>query len=197
MSATPGARNEYSRGNEGSKGAYEAGSGPVLRAERHRSRALGRGASGVILAGTLLAALLLVAAEFTTLYQAHLSTKSAPIKSVTAGSHNSYAMVPIAVLAAAFGLGVRRTGSRVLLLGIGILGVVALLLALLHDLPDAHAVGLANHNSVTATTTPSIGLYLETLGGILLIAMGGLGLGLAGSSRRAGPARREAEQSGE
>ena len=183
MSATPGAKNEYSRGNEASRGRSEAGSGPAWRPERRHSRQLAERASGLILAGTLLAALLLLASEFTTLYQAHIASRSTPIQSVTVGSHNSYALVPIAVLAAAFGVGLRRSGSRLLLLGIGILGLVALLIALLHDLPDAHAVGLARHNSVSATTTPSIGLYLETLGGILLIAVSGLGLALAGSPR--------------
>lgn len=143
----------------------------------------------LVLVGALLAALLLAAAEFTTLYQAHLATKSTPIESVTTGSHNSYAMIPIAVLAAAFGIAVRRTGSRLVMLGIGLLGLVALLIALLHDLPDAHAVGLARHNSVVATTTPSVGIYLETLGAIFLIAVSGIGLALVGWAR--GPKRTE------
>jgi hypothetical protein len=96
----------------------------------------------------LLVVLLLVAAEFATLYQAVIATRSTPIESVTVGSHNSYALIPIALLAAAFGIALRRSGTRLLLSGIGLLGLVALLIALLHDLPDAHAVGLADHNSV-------------------------------------------------
>jgi hypothetical protein len=196
MSATPGAKNEYSRGNAASSGRLGPGegsaegsgqgpaSGPAWRAERRRSREVSSRASGLILAATLLAALLLVAAEFATLYQAHIATKSTPIESVTVGSHNSYALIPIALLAAAFGLALRRSGARLLLVGIGILGLVALLIALLHDLPDAHAVGLADHNSVNATTTAGVGLYLETLGAILLIAAAGLGLALAGIPRR-------------
>jgi hypothetical protein len=140
--------------------------------------------------------LLLVVAEFSALYHVHLSTKLNPIKSVTAGSHNSYAMLPIAALAATFGYAVWRTGNRTALLAVGVLGVTALLLALLHDLPDAHAVGLADNNSVSATTTPGVGLYLETAGAILLVAASGLGFMLvrAPGLRTAakGPRRREA-----
>ena len=205
MSATPGAKHEYSRGNAASSGRLEpaqgaasgpgqgaasgpgsASSGPAWRGRRRRSREVSSRLSGLILSATLLAALLLVAAEFATLYHAHIATKSTPIKSVTVGSHNSYALIPVALLAAAFGLALRRSGARLLLVGIGLLGLVALLIALVHDLPDAHAVGLADHNSVNATTTAGLGLYLETLGAILLIAAGGLGLVLAGIPR--GPA---------
>jgi hypothetical protein len=133
-------------------------------------------------------ALLLIAAEFAPLYQVHLSTKVTPLQSVTAGSHNSYAMIPIAVLATALAFAAWRGGSRAALLAVGVLGVVGLLIALVGDLPDAHAMGLAQHNSVTATTTPRAGLYLETGGAILLIATSGIAflmVGLPGRGRRA------------
>ncbi len=194
VSATPGARSEYSRGSEGSRGSFPTGAGPAWRGLRRRSLAIDSGPSKVILGIALFAALALVVAEFSTLYQAHVVTKATPIKSVTAGSHNSYAMLPVAVLAAAFGVVVWRTGSRLALLGIGVLGVVALLIALLHDLPDTHAIGLANHNSLEATTTAGPGLYIETLGAVLLIATSGLAFMVAGLPRGrsgAGPARAE------
>jgi hypothetical protein len=141
----------------------------------------------VILAGALLGALLTLVAEFTTLYQVHLATSSTPIKSVGTGSNHSYAMVPLALLAAALAIAVVRTGSRVALLAIGVLGLVALLIALLIDLPDAHATGLAGSAAshyVNASSTPSAGLYMETLGAVLLITTSGLGflmLGPAGA----------------
>jgi di/tricarboxylate transporter len=175
MSATPRATDEYSTGGGGSRGPSEGRSGPEWRAARRRSAPVNRGVGKVIFAVVIVGSVLLVAAEFSTLYHVHVSTKLNPIKSVTAGSHNSLAMLPIAALAAAFGYGVWRTGNRTALLAVGVLGVTALLLALLHDLPDAHAVGLADNNSVNATTTPGIGLYLETAGAILLIASSGLG----------------------
>jgi hypothetical protein len=143
------------------------------------------------LAGSLLGALLLLVAEFTSLYQVHVATTSTPIETVSTGSHNSYAMIPIALLAAALGIGVWRSGSRPALLGVGVLGVVAVLIALLVDLPDTHATGLTSSAAtrfVNASSTPSAGLYMETLGAVLLIATCGLGFLMLGppvSARRA------------
>lgn len=163
-------------GVEGGGTAAEAGG-------RTRTAAIDWGLARLILAGTLLAALLLIVAEFTTLYQAHLANRPTPIQSVTAGSHNSYAMIPIALVAAGLAVAVWRTSSRAALLAIGLLGVVALLIAVVGDLPDAHAVGLAENNSVSATTTPNAGLYAETFGAILLIATSGLGFAILGVPR--------------
>jgi hypothetical protein len=147
------------------------------------------GAGGLILAGTLLAALLLLAAEFTTLYEVHVATSSTPVKSVSGGSNHAYAMVPLALLAAALGVAVARSESRPALLAIGVIGVVALLIALLGDLPDAHATGLAGSPAagyINASATPSAALYMETLGAILLIATCGLGFMMLEPPTRAG-----------
>jgi hypothetical protein len=141
-------------------------------------------------AGVAAGSLLLIAAEFATLYQVHLATKLTPIQSVTVGSHNSYAMIPIALLATALAVAAWRGGSRAALLAVCVLGVVALLIALLGDLPDASASGLAEHNSVAATTTPKAGLFLETGGATLLIATGGLAFLLVGLPGRPRSARR-------
>jgi hypothetical protein len=174
MSATPGATDKYSRGSGFSGGDFGP-SGPSFR----RRTGLDGGAGAVVLAGSLLAALLLLVAEFTTLYQFHVSTSSALVKSVTSGSNHSYAMVPIALLAAGLGIAAWRTGSRAALAGIGALGIVALLIALVGDLPTAHETGLsgsARTGYVNASSTPSAGLYMETLGAVLLIGTCGLGL---------------------
>ncbi len=120
----------------------------------------------------MLGSLLLIVAEFTTLFTVHVETSSAPIKTVTTGAHHSYALIPIAVLAAALAVGVLRDGSRPALVAIGLLGIVTLLIALLGDLPDANATGLAGSSSthfVTASSTPSAGLYLETLGAVVFM----------------------------
>jgi hypothetical protein len=184
MSAAPGPHNEYSRGNSPSRGGLEGGTAPAWRATRRRSPPARRASAAFVFALAAVAAALLVAAEFVTLYQAHLATRAAPIQTVTAGSHNTYAMLPIALLAAALAALVWRSGSRLALVAIGLLGAVGLLIALLHDLPDAQAVGLADHNSVSATTTPGAGLYLETLGAVLLLAVSSLGLAFLGLPRR-------------
>jgi hypothetical protein len=144
----------------------------------------------VILAGSLLGALLLLVAEFTSLYQVHVAIRSAPIVSVTGGSNHSYAMIPLALLGAALGIAVWRSGSRPALLAIGVIGVVAVLIALLGDLPDAQATGLAGSSTsryVNASSTPSAGLYMETLGAILFIATCGLGFLMLGPPAPARP----------
>lgn len=191
MNATPGANYEYSRGSGASSGGSESPSGQSRQGIGRSPESAGEAARALVLAGSLLGALLLLVAEFTSLYQVHVATTSTPIETVSTGSHNSYAMIPIALLAAALGIGVWRSGSRPALLWVGVLGVVAVLIALLVDLPDTHATGLTGSAAtrfVNASSTPSAGLYMETLGAVLLIATCGLGflmLGPTASARRA------------
>jgi hypothetical protein len=192
MSATSGATDEYSRGSrlsEGDSGGSSGGSGPL--SERRTDEAEPR-ARGLIFAATLLAALLLLVAEFTALYQVHVASTPTPIKTVTGGSNHAYAMLVIGLAAVVLGALVWRSGSRSALLALGVLGVVALLIAVLGDLPDSEASGLsgsATRGYVNASSTPSAGLYMETLGAILLIATCGLGFLTLGSrgKRRAAP----------
>src|SRR5581483_10805650 len=110
MNATPPeAKLEYSRATRPSRAI--SGVGAVIPA--------------AVLAGGLLGALLLIVAEFTTLYDVRTAASSGPISSVGTGSHQHYALVPIALLAAFLAWGAWRQGSRLALLAIGVLGVVA------------------------------------------------------------------------
>ena len=62
-------------------------------------------------------------------------------------------------------------------------GLVTLLIALLGDLPDAQATGLVGTPTthfINASSTPSAGLYLETLGAVVLIATSVLGFLMLG-----------------
>jgi hypothetical protein len=178
---------EYSTGSGGSK--------PVLRGRLqgdNRSRGQGREQApgslrAAILAGSLLGALLLLVAEFTTLFTVHVETSKAPIKTVATGPHHSYALLLIAIVVALLAIAVWRDTSRPALLAIGLLGVVALLIALLGDLPDANATGLAGSSTtryVDASSTPSAGLYLETLGAVVLVITCGVGFIALGAPRR-------------
>jgi hypothetical protein len=187
MNATPPeAKTEYSRGPELPGG----GSSPDSARPTAPRRAGGGAIGAAVLGGGLLGAVLLVVAEFTTLFEVRSAGSSAVVKSVATGSHDTFALVPIALLAAAMAYGVWRSGSRPALLAIGVLGVLALLIALLGDLPDARASGLigtATTNYVTASSRPSAGLYLETLGAVMLMitcVSGFVMIGRAG--RRAG-----------
>jgi hypothetical protein len=68
---------------------------------------------------------------------------------------------------------------------VGALGLVTLVIALAGDLPDAQATGAVNPAGrfQSATASPATGLYLETLGAMLLIIIAGCGLVLAGPAR--------------
>jgi hypothetical protein len=184
MSATPGAKSEYSRGSGPSGGDFGGPGGGSEPPFGRRTALVDRGSSGPILAGALIAALLLIVAEFTSLYEVHIATSGIPIKTVSGGTNHSYAMLLVGLVAAGLGVAVWQTGSRPALLALGVLGVVALLIALLGDLPDAQATGLAGSAAkgyVNASSTPSAGLYLETLGAVILIATCGLGFMILGT----------------
>jgi hypothetical protein len=142
----------------------------------------------MILGCAALGALLLVVAEFTTLFTVHEVGVSAAVRSVTTGSHDSYAMILIAALAVVLAWGAVSTGNRWALVALLAVGIAALLIALISDLPDAQAsgtIGSLQAGFKTATNKPSAGLYLETLGAIVLMIGGGCGLllGAPGASR--------------
>ena len=187
MSATPPEANlEYSRGPMHSSGAERArarGDSGSPAPSREPASESSTASPTAIFAGGLLGALLLVVAEFTTLFTIHTSTSSHAIQSVGTGGHHTYALIPIGLLVVLLAYGVLSAGSRPALLAIGVLGVIALLIALLGDLPDAHASGLlgspASHFT-SASSTPSAGLYMETLGAVALVISCGVGLLMVG-----------------
>ncbi len=160
----------------------------------------GRSTTGVPAAGALGAGLLL-AAEFTPLLMVHSSATPHAVATLGTGPHHSYALIPVALLALALAYGAWRTGSRLALLATALLGILALLIALLGDLPAVQASGLigtASTRFASASSSPSTGFYLETLGAVVLLlaAAGGLLL-LASPPRRAdGPQGPLADRSG-
>jgi hypothetical protein len=151
-----------------------------------RLSAIGNWVPGAVLGGGLLGALLLIVAEFTTLYEVRTDASSGPLKSVGTGPHHAFALVPIALLAAVLAYGASRQRSRPALLAIGTLGLITLLIALIGDLPDAQATGLIRMSShfVNASSTPETGMYLETLGAALLLLTCGVGVLLGGPPPR-------------
>ena len=185
MSATPPrARIKYSRGYQASEAA-EAESAP--RPQRPSPASIwGTWLSAGIVAGGLLAAVLLLVSEFTTLYTVQVATNGASIDSISTSSHDSFALIPVALVVVVLTLGAGLLGSRLSLLALGALGIVTLLIALVGDLPDAQATGVVaiGMHYASAKSSPSTGLYLETLGAVLLVIVSGSGLLIAGSARR-------------
>ncbi len=210
MSAPPEANSEYSRGS-GPFGRitgrrWEGPSPPIFdgstqasereaegQPERHdegqpqrHEHGHDRGiAATAVLVAACIGALLILVSQFTALYQLHSATSSVPIKSVGTGANHAWAPIPLALLAVLLAFAAYRTGSRAALAALALLGVVTLLIALIGDLPDAHATGLVGSGAsqyVEGTSTPSAGLYMETLGAVVLLITGGVGLLLLGPS---------------
>jgi hypothetical protein len=181
----PEAETEYSRGDEASGGALDGPSrGP---ARLSRPVAIG------VLTGGLAGAALLVIAEFTSLLSVHSGLHATAVRAVQTGSHNSYALIPIALLAALLSLAARRAHSPLALLALGVLGLAAFLIALVGDLPDAQASGLILGPSgryALASSSPEVGFYLETLGAVILLVAAGAGLLLTAPAQTRTPGPR-------
>jgi amino acid transporter len=165
----PEADTEYSRASGASEGRGRASEG-------------GRGGVAVaVVSAALVAAALLLVAEFLPLFEVRTSAHDAVVKTVSSGSHHAYALVPIAVLAAAQARIWWRAPLRLPLVAMTVLAVAALVIALGRDLPDTQSSGLERSGGtyVTAAASPRAGLYLETAGGVILLiaGVGGLLLG--------------------
>jgi hypothetical protein len=178
MTAPPEANSEYSRGSGPSRRLIPAPG--QVSSEPASPGPDGAGPARAVLAvGALLGAMLVLIAQFTALYHLHSATSSAALKTVGTGGNHAWAPVPLALAAVALAYAVYRHGNRAALVGLVALGVATLLIALFGDLPDAHSSGLIGSSAggyVQATSSPSAGLYMETLGAVVLIVAGGVGL---------------------
>ena len=198
MSPPAGTRDEYSRGN----GASGQVSGVLARAEMRRSGGRGgtriraaagrsgarltypRGAAWVILVGAIAGAAVLVTAEFTTLCTVHVGPGGTAAHLAVpacgrAGAHHHYALIPIALLVVLLGFAALGGGGRYALGAMALVAVVALLIGLLHDLPAAQQRTTALRLSgkyFAASDSPGTGMYLETLGAIIVLVTAGFGL---------------------
>ena len=97
------------------------------------------------------------------------------------------ALLIIALFAALMIAGALR-GSRPAMIALAALGLVALLIALVVDVPDLHKTGFVGEVYEDAAAGPKAGFYLETLGAVLLLAGGVLMLLLP--AERPAPSRR-------
>lgn len=126
-----------------------------------------------IAAGALLGGLLLVIAQFLPLFETHIAAAANSVASSTVGSAHGWAGLPIGVAAALFAWLIWRTESRPALLAVGLLGIVALVICLTHDLSAARAHGLRHSPTgvgyVIAGNETAAGFYLETAAALLLL----------------------------
>src|SRR5262245_18489081 len=98
------------------------------------------------------------------------------------------ALLIIALFAAAMIVGAVR-GARPAMAALAVLGLAALLIAILGDVPDLHATGFIGDVYEDAVAGPKAGFYLETLGAVLLLASGVLMFVLAGAGAAAADRR--------
>lgn len=184
MSVAGPADSKYSKGNRG----FWADSGvfPALR--------------WGLLAVAAIGSLLLIVSDFETLYSIKVLTVTKT--SVVGHDQHSYGMFLIGL--AALGMtAVAAVAPRPLpaIAAIATLGLVALLITLIGDLPDVNSTGLVGQLYADASAGAKIGFFTETLGAVALLFSGVslLVLSISGSSRhgvRPRRARRETAAAG-
>jgi hypothetical protein len=170
IASRPEADAKYSRGRSALRRARGRLNGHSERAWSVSPRA--------VQAVALIGAAALAVAEFEPLYRVRTDVGHHIVRSVSAGSHHSYALLPVAVLAALLAGALGRAGWPVPA-ALAVLGLAALGIALLGDLPDVHRAGLLGTPATglhDADTVAGAALYLETLGAIALLAAGAAGL---------------------
>ncbi len=127
----------------------------------------------------LVAVVLLVVAEFTTVFEVTVGSLEVVRRRTTGGENHGYALLVIAVVALGMTVPALR-GARPPAAALVALGVVALAFALVADLPATRGSGdlpesLAYEN---AQARAGSGFGLEIVGGLLLAAAGGVLLAL-------------------
>ena len=135
---------------------------------------------------------LLVAAEFSTLYEVRVVTAVPEGGSFSAGGHHGYALGVIAVAIVLMTLGAVLGGSRPAAIAVLALAAAALAIALAIDLPDVHETGLIGRTYDAAQAEPRAGLYLEIAGGCAALVGGALIVLARPAGRRRRRSRRTA-----
>jgi hypothetical protein len=170
IASLPEAEAKYSRGRVAlrrTRGRLNGGSEGDWRVAQ-------RAIQAVALAG----AAALVVAEFAPLFRVRTDIGHHVVRSVSAGSHHSYALLPVAGLAVALAGAVGRSGWPVPA-ALALLGLAALGIVLLGDLPDVHRAGVLGTPATglhDAHTVAGAGLYLAAFGAIALLAAGAAAL---------------------
>ena len=143
---------------------------PALRPSTASLRALRIGLSVVAAAGVVC----LVLATFTTVIEIKVGTTSRiPGRDthLSGWDRHGPALLIIAAFATAMLAGALR-GARPAMIALAVLGLVTLGIAAIGDVPDLNETGFIGEVYEDAAAGPSAGFYLETLGGVLLLAGG-------------------------
>jgi hypothetical protein len=132
----------------------------------------------------------LLLATFTTVIQIHVGTTTkipGHDTELSGWDRHGPALLIIAGFAVLMIAGALR-GARPAMIALAALGLVALLIAVVVDVPDLHKTGFVGEVYEDAAAGPKAGFYLETLGAVLLLVSGVLMLLLP--AERPAPSRR-------
>jgi hypothetical protein len=168
MSAPPrGTASQYSKGVSTLQGAFSRLASGIAA----HPKAVRWGLATLGFAG----AALLIVSEFSTVTQVKVITVVLPHSERTGFDQNSGAMLILGLLALPMLVGAALGGSRPAMVAVAALGVIALLIALIGDLPDVTKTGtIFRERYEDAKAQAQIGFTLEWLGAVLLILSAGL-----------------------
>jgi hypothetical protein len=172
--------------------AHAQASAPLAVSHGSSAPAVSWGPRITLLMLPLPAAGLLIAAEFSALYDIRVVTAVPAGGSFSTGGHHGNAQAVIAIGIAVMALAAVLGGSRAAAVALLVLATAALAIALLIDLPDVHETGLIGRTYESARAEPRAGLYLEIAGGCAALAGATLILSARSArhaSRRSGPSR--------
>jgi len=125
---------------------------------------------------SIVGAVLLVAAEFSTVFEITVGSLEVVKRDATGGENHGYALLVVAVFGVVLTMLGRRGAGRAAGLELIALGVVALVVALAVDLPDTRGSGRLPESLAyeDARARAGAALGLEIAGGALLLAAGAL-----------------------
>ena len=118
-------------------------------------------------------AVLLIVSEFLPLVMIYVGTLETVKDSRVGWRNHGFAMLLLGLASIPMLLGALR-GARPAMYALAAIGLVAILVALTVDLPNATDEGLYGEQYDDAEARPTSGFFVETLGGVLLLASGGM-----------------------
>ena len=121
----------------------------------------------------VLGAILLIVSEFLPLYRIVVGALETERESRVAWRNHGFAMLVLGLAAIPMLVGALR-GARPAMWAIAAIGIVAIAIAVAVDLPSATDEGLWGERFEDAEARPAVGFFTETLGGVMLLAAGGL-----------------------
>lgn len=139
----------------------------------------------VLAAAAFLGAVLLILSDFLTLFT--VTTEAGvevPDGAVRGHENHSFAMVLVGLAALPMAYGASAGGSRPAMAGLTALGLLAVVISLAFDLPDATGTNTLARTFENAVATPRAGFYTQTLGAVLLLVAGASSLILTAPDRR-------------